>query len=58
MFKIGLKFEKVTVHTQSQKGLHFGSNLRKKVPNHNPQHYPHSKEKMLRVVIWHPFFEI
>ena len=29
----------------------------KEMPNHSLEHYP-PKEKMLRKVIWHPFFEI
>ena len=32
--------------------FHIDSNLKKKVPNHNHEHYPH-EEKMLRRVIWH-----
>ena len=40
---------------ESQKVLHFGSNLQKKVPNHYPEHYP-STEKMIRMEIWQIFF--
>ena len=35
----------------------FSSNLTKKVPNKYPEHYP-LKEKMLRRVNWHLFWEI
>ena len=34
-----------------------GSNLPKSVPKNYPEHYP-SKEKMLRIVIWHIFLKI
>ena len=35
--------------------FHFGSNLQKRVPNHDPEHYS-PKDKMLRVVILHLVF--
>jgi hypothetical protein len=47
--------EKLQV-AQSQKKIHIGLNLKKKkLPNHDSEHYP-PKEKMLRIVILHPFF--
>ena len=44
-----------------QKVLLFGSNLQKRVPNHDPWHSPEHLlflNVMMRVVIWHPFLEI
>ena len=45
-------FAKSTLISES---FHFGSNLPKLVPK--PRPYP-PREKMLRVLIWHPFLEI
>ena len=37
--------------------FHFGSNLQKKVSNPSPEHDPHIK-KLLRRVIWHLFLKV
>ena len=42
---------------KSRKVFHFGSNLKKKVPNYSPEDYP-PKENILRRVIWHLFWRL
>ena len=37
--------------------FHFGSNLQKEVPDHNPEHYLPKKE-MVKIVIWHHLLEV
>ena len=58
IYWILLNLRTVQFTLTSQRVFHFGSNLQKKVPSHNPEHLLFTRWIALRILIWHFFLKI